>query len=354
MTSIEWTHRPGTKGETLNTTTGCDKVSQGCKNCFAEVMHKRLRGMGQPKYQEPFLGHVKFWPDELAKPFKWKKPRTVFLNSMSDIFHKDIDVRQIAEIYAMMFLTQKHTYIVLTKRADRARVVLNSKEFWGHYVDAVNNLPYESEWSVKVWTRDELSSRWPLTNVWQGVSVENQHHIDRVEDLSATPAHIRVVSYEPVIGPLDLSAIFGLYQLEDGSWHLKVGSRWEGSPDWLIAGGESGHKARPYHPQWFRTVRDQCAAAGVPFFLKQFGEWGTTTCNMTTQEPTYKMYHSYQHFTQKDWVHKGQVCVDVNGKQCEIGKDFMEAEYPVVILSKVGKNNSGNTLDGVQHLNFPE
>jgi protein gp37 len=112
MSKIEWTHRPGTKSEVLNPTTGCDKVSAGCRSCYAEVMHKRLTGMGQPKYQQPFLGHVRFWPDELAKPFKWKNPRTVFLNSMSDIFHKDVTVESIAMIYAMMFLTQKHTYIV--------------------------------------------------------------------------------------------------------------------------------------------------------------------------------------------------------------------------------------------------
>lgn len=140
MSKIEWTHRPGTKSEVLNPTTGCDRVSKGCMNCYAEVMHRRLTGMGQPKYQQPFLGHVQYWPDELAKPFKWKKARTVFLNSMSDIFHKEVTVEQIAEIYAMMFLNPNHIFIVLTKRADRAKEVLKSKEFMCAYHKACNGL----------------------------------------------------------------------------------------------------------------------------------------------------------------------------------------------------------------------
>lgn len=315
MSKIEWTHRPGTKSEVLNPTTGCDKISQGCKFCYAEVMHRRLKGIGQQKYQQPFLGHVKYWPDELAKPFKWKKPRTVFLNSMSDIFHQDVTVQQIAEIYAMMLLTYWHTYIVLTKRSERAMTILNSSEFIDELVDAVNNFPIPT-WNTMLQSTEDVLQRWPLKNVWQGVSVERQQEDYRIDQLALTPANIRVVSYEPAIGPLDLADKFGLYQLEDGTYHLKVGSRWEGSPDWVIAGGESGHHARPAHPDWYRTVRDQCAAAGSAFFFKQFGTWAPGEFGRLYREET------------TDWS-DGQTMV------------------------KVGKHASGNFLDGVQHLEFP-
>lgn len=330
MSKIEWTHRPGTKSEVLNPTTGCDKVSRGCKFCYAEVMHKRLRGMGQRKYQQPFLGHVRYYPDELAKPFGWKKPRTVFLNSMSDIFHKDVSVFAIAEIYAMMFLTPKHTYIVLTKRSDRAREILNSVEFWEDYWKACNRLhdKYIKPLSEALYFEDELQSMWPLKNVWQGVSVESQEQDQRIEDLAVTPAHIRVVSYEPAVGPLDFSRVFGLYQLEDGSWHTKVGSRWEGSPDWVIAGGESGHKASPAHPDWFRTVRDQCAAAGVSFFFKQNGEWMPVD--------------------QRHADGENEVVLIPTGDQM-----IITTHERAVVMKKVGKHESGNYLDGVQHLEFP-
>jgi protein gp37 len=319
MSKIEWTHRPGTKSEVLNPTTGCDKVSAGCRGCYAEVMHRRLKGMGQPKYQQPFLGHVKYWPDELAKPFKWKKPRTVFLNSMSDVFHENVTVQQIAEIYAMMFLTPKHTYIVLTKRSSRAMTVLRSDEFFEQYWAACNRLhsKYIDTLSESLYFEDELRTDFPLENVWQGVSVERQQEDMRIDHLALTPARIRVVSYEPAIGPLDLSDKFGLYQLEDGTWHLKVGSRWEGSPDWVIAGSESGDSARPAHPDWYRTIRDQCAAAGTAFFFKQWGQWAPGETGRLYREET------------TDWS-DGQIMV------------------------KVGKHASGNFLDGVQHLEFPK
>jgi protein gp37 len=342
MSKIEWTHRPGTKSEVLNPTTSCDKVSRGCKFCYAEVMHKRLRGMGQPKYQQPFLGHVKYWPDELAKPFKWKKPRTVFLNSMSDIFHKDITVQQIAEIYAMMFLTYQHTYIVLTKRSERAKIVLNSSEFFDAFVDAINNFPITT-WNTMVLSVEEVLQRWPLKNVWQGVSAESNDQMDRVLDLTLTPARIRVVSYEPAVGPLDLSQVFGLHQLEDGTWHPKVGSRWEGSPDWVIAGGESGNKAAPAHPDWFRTVRDQCLASGVAFFFKQWGKYGPheKAVALLPEDKSlgfFKSKYIYRDGRVSD--SKATDYVDIDNGNCEWMFDL-------------GKNASGNFLDGVQHLEFP-
>jgi protein gp37 len=301
MSKIEWTHRHGTKSEVLNPTTGCDKVSRGCRNCYAEVMHKRLRGMGQPKYQQPFLGHVRYWEDELAKPFRWNKPRTVFLNSMSDIFHDAVTVQQIAEIYAMMFLTSKHTYIVLTKRASRANYVLSSVEFFEEYHKACNRLhdKYVSTLEQEMYQCIELESMWPLTNVWQGVSVESQDEDYRIDELIKTPAHITVVSYEPAVGPLDIQ---------------KYGNK----ISWLIAGGESGHRATPPHPDWFRAVRDQCAAAGVAFFFKQWGEW-----------------HEF------------------NFELGSVRTQFPHIFSDGIKMVRVGKKGSGNVLDGRQHLEFP-
>lgn len=347
MSKIEWTHRPCTKSEVLNPITGCDKISRGCKFCYAEVMHKRLTGMGQPKYQQPFLGHVKFWPDELAKPFKWKKPRTVFLNSMSDIFHKDVTVQQIAQIYAMMALTPKHTYIVLTKRSNRALDVLNGSEFFDAYVDAVNN-SLITTWNTQVLCEEDLEKIWPLKNVWQGVSVERQEEDHRIDELANTPAHIRVVSYEPAVGPLDLSKYFGLYQVEEhGPWHLRVGSRWAGSPDWVIYGGESGHKASPAHPDWFRTVRNQCNAAGVKQFFKQWGEWAPDS-HVSFNGPFFihGVDHRLVNIDGKSWPYIDMLSTEED--TCPLTKQD-NAHW----MAKVGKHASGNFLDGVQHLEFP-
>jgi protein gp37 len=338
MSKIEWTIRPGTKSEVLNPTTGCDKISAGCRSCYAEVMHRRLTGMGQVKYQQPFLGHVRYWPDELAKPFKWKKPRTVFLNSMSDIFHKDVTIEAIAEIYAMMFLTPEHTYIVLTKRADRAKEVLTSEEFFDEYAKACNRLHDKYNQRLETWLyfEEELLTMWPLKNVWQGVSIENQEQANiRVPDLLKTPAHIRVLSCEPLIGEIDLRGYLGercadclcttdvcgcIYNLDGEVINTRI--------SWIICGGESGRNARPMHPDWVRAIRDQCAKAGVAFFFKQWGEWVPINQIGSTDGPK-------------------------QGGYFDEHRAFKTAKGIESTMAKVGKNKSGNTLDGKQHLNFP-
>lgn len=322
-------------------------------------MHKRLMGMGQPKYQQTFLGHVQFWPDELSKPYGWRKPRTVFLNSMSDIFHKNIRVRDIARIYAMMFLTQWHTYIVLTKRGDRACIVLRSQEFWDFFVDEVNNSPdsHRSPYGTMVYTPEDLKERWPLKNVWQGVSVESQEQDHRIDELGNTPAYIRVVSYEPAVGPLDLRKWFGLYEYETGKFGLKVGARWQGSPDWVIAGGESGHHAVPAHPDWFRIVRDQCEAAGVPFFFKQWGAWEPDS-HVSFNGPFF--IHGPKHYLVNidgKYYPYGDILTDTPkyteeenklSEECNLTK-----EDNAYWMANTGKAKSGNFLDGKQHLNYP-
>jgi len=217
---IEWTEA------TWNPTTGCDRVSAGCDNCYALTLAKRLKAMGLAKYRndgDPRTSGPGFaltlHPDTLAVPYRWKAPRLVFVNSMSDLFHPRVPLQFIRSVFAVMADTP-HTYQVLTKRSKRLAAVAPDLD-------------------------------WP-PNVWMGVSVENIRYSFRVDHLrSVSEAAVRFVSAEPLLGPLpnlDLRSI-----------------------DWLIAGGESGHNARPMDTAWVRDLRDQCAAAGVAFFFKQWG-----------------------------------------------------------------------------------
>jgi protein gp37 len=254
VTNIEWTKRPGTIGETWNPTTGCNKVDRGCKNCYAETMHKRLQAMGQPKYAAPFLDGAKCHPDTLNIPMGWTKPRTVFVNSMSDLFHHSVPFDFIAEVFQVIQLTPDHTYLVLTKRPERA------VEFWG--VMAATN---------PGWT--------PPPNLWMGTSANDQESAHkRIPWLLELDNVLLFLSYEPATGPLDLTNV-GVRKRNalDGNpiqWPMdaRIG-RGTTRLDWVICGGESGSKAVPMHPAWARQVRDQCKEAGVPFFFKQFGQW---------------------------------------------------------------------------------
>lgn len=218
--SIEWTEA------TWNPTTGCDRVSAGCDNCYALALAKRLKAMGAAKYQrdgDPRTSGPGFdltlHQDTLAVPYAWKAPRTVFVNSMSDLFHARVPLDFVSRVFAVMADTPQHTYQVLTKRARRLRRVA-----------------------------DQLD--WPA-NVWMGVSVESAEELGRVDDLRAVPAAVRFLSCEPLLGPLP-----GLC-LE--------------SIDWVIVGGESGPKFRPMEESWATDVRDACLREEVAFFFKQWG-----------------------------------------------------------------------------------
>lgn len=209
-TNIEWTEA------TWNPTTGCTKVSDGCKNCYAEKMSKRLQAMGQPRYINGFKVTLHY--DLLDKPLKWKKPRKIFVNSMSDLFHKDVPDEFIFEVFKTMNLAKQHCFQVLTKRPER-----------------VVKLADKLKWSP---------------NIWIGTSVESMKVIERVNLLRQVPASIRFLSCEPLLGPLFLD-LEGIH--------------------WVIAGGESGPGARPIDEMWVRSIRDQCLEQNVPFFFKQWG-----------------------------------------------------------------------------------
>lgn len=218
--AIEWTEA------TWNPTTGCDRISEGCDNCYALTLAKRLKAMGSPKYQAdgdprtsgPGFG-VRVHEPDLMLPFRWREPRIVFVNSMSDLFHARVPIEFIQRVFGVMASTPRHTYQVLTKRASRLAKL-------------ADRLP------------------WP-SNVWMGVSVETRAQLARVDALRTVPASVRFISAEPLLGPLtglDLCAIH-----------------------WLIAGGESGPHARPVHLGWVRELRDESVRANVAFFFKQWG-----------------------------------------------------------------------------------
>lgn len=251
-TSIEWTE------ETWNPVTGCNKISPGCKHCYAEVMATRLKAMGQKNYRNGF--EVTLQPHMLAIPLKRRKPTMWFVNSMSDLFHEQVPFEYIAAVFGVMAASPRHTYQVLTKRPERMR------EF---FVWVKAETRRRGDWTLPEWkiVEEEADERierfpatatgapWPLSNVWLGVSVEDrQYGLPRIDELRATSAAVRLLSVEPLLedlGTLDLTGI-----------------------DWVIVGGESGPGARPMHPEWARRIRDQCVAAGVAFFFKQWGEWG--------------------------------------------------------------------------------
>lgn len=209
--SIEWTEM------TWNPTTGCDKVSAGCKFCYAEVMSKRLHAMGVEKYKDNFELRIHY--DALNIPYSWKHGKVVFVNSMSDMFHKDVPLEFIQRVFEVMNDNPQHVFQVLTKRADRL-FELHKKLTWTH-------------------------------NIWMGVSVENQKVIERIDFLRKTNAKVKFLSLEPLIGPLP-------------NLNLK-------KIDWVIVGGESGHKSRIMNPSWVIDIQEQCKKAKVAFFFKQWG-----------------------------------------------------------------------------------
>lgn len=254
-TGIEWTD------ETWNPVTGCDHVSPGCDHCYAERMAVRLAGRAGYPADEPF--RVTLHPDRLDQPSRWRKPRRVFVNSMSDLFHRDVPDEFIAEVFAVMGAAEQHTFQVLTKRPQRMARLLSSPE-WSARLVHDHGIP--------------AAGRGPFPNVWLGTSVENQRYAElRIPHLLATPAAVRFLSIEPLLGPISLRWAKWHDYYRDG-WRERgeVQDEYDGARrlDWVIVGGESGPGARPMHPAWVRTLRDHCTAAGVPFFFKQWGAWG--------------------------------------------------------------------------------
>lgn len=257
--------------------TGCTEVSPGCDNCYAKTFAERFRGTAGHHFEQGF--DLQLRPEKLDQPLRWRRPRRIFVNSMSDLFHDTVPDDYVASVWAVMALAPQHTFQVLTKRHGRMRSLLSSDQFHRSVASAVDQQWRRGNWrrgDPPGWQdsyRDRLTG-WPLPNVWLGVSTENQRWADiRIPALLDVPAVVRFVSAEPLLGPIDLTAAVQRYRAQQ-LFLSRTGI------DWVIVGGESGRRARPMHPDWARSIRDQCEAAGVPFLFKQWGEWepgGLTT-----------------------------------------------------------------------------
>lgn len=273
-TGIEWTDA------TWNPVTGCAKVSAGCKHCSAERDWARLSANQKTRYYGRAFADVQCHPDVLDLPMRWTKPRRIFVNSMSDLFHHDVPSDFIMAVFCTMAQATQHSFQILTKRPERMRDLLS---LWAR------TLIFPAEPPTAI-----------LPNVWMGVSVEDQDTAnERIPLLLQTPAAVRWISAEPLLGPV----------LLDGSdFNVEALAGWYSRVDWVVAGGESGPRARPMHTDWARSLRDQCAEAGVPFLFKQWGEWAPDAANTGAG----------------------------NG-----------------LMTRVGKKLAGRLLDGVEHNGYP-
>ena len=365
-TPIEWTHKPGYRGETWNPISGCSVSSPGCKNCYAMLLagtrlaqHPLYAGVTTKTKAGPvFNGKMKAAPGDhktWLQPIRWRAPRAIFVGDMCDLMHPARPVEVIAMVFARMAITPQHIYFVLTKHPERMREVLTD-DWFKTLVSAALSEMLDGEW---IWSRsgatyrpriEELVARFigedadddrgiiyhdnplPLPNVWLGVSAENQEWADkRIPVLLDTPAAIRFVSCEPLLGSLDLteylwadcSAPHCSCETDDDCVELR------GKLDWVIAGGESG--PRPAHPTWFRALRDDCAAAGVPFFFKQWGSWALTSPVMADVEVVYSDgRHGPATF---DYIHSQNT------------QDLHQGHEPQ-LMYRVGKRVAGAELDG--------
>lgn len=293
---IEWTDA------SWNPVTGCDQISPGCARCYAKTFAERFRGVKGHPYEQGF--DLKLWPERLDLPKHWKKPRMIFVNSMSDWLHKDVPDEFIFKMLDVMVIDAPwHTYQLLTKRAER--------------------LPDLMRWYLYSRRREDNPAWW-LRNLWIGVSVENQKYAnERIPHLLQTPAAIRWVSCEPLLGPITLHPwLVSQVSTNDLSTIPPL--------NWVVVGGESGHGARPMHPDWARSIRDQCQEAGVPFFFKQWGEFSLLS------EPQ-----------------KRSVLVHPDGRLLTAKEAWAEGTEEVVRMIRLGKNKSGRLLDGQEWSQYP-
>lgn len=350
---IEWTDA------TWNPIRGCSRVSEGCRNCYAEKVAARFSGEGQPyaglarrtSDGGRWTSEVSFIEKHLEDPLRWKKPRRIFVNSMSDLFHDGVSNEQIAAVFGVMLGASWHTFQILTKRPQRMLE-------WFKWIDSDENYyPLELIENAALKYVDGChlgadTGRWSLPNVWLGVSVENQQTADeRIPLLLQTPAAVRWLSCEPLLNklvlPFDLIETtpddgkpFYLHDKSCPSYcDFACGSEIKGGIDWVVVGGESGAGARPMHPAWVRSLRDQCVSANVPFFFKQWGEYG--------------MFQQGNKETMASITHDG-----ISTVRTEQPRSFdmfgTKDVPPLATMYRVGKKLAGRTLDGQIWDEYPE
>ncbi|MEM0138514.1 MAG: phage Gp37/Gp68 family protein [Thermoplasmatales archaeon] len=328
-TRIEWADA------VWNPVSGCSPVSPGCLNCYAQRFARRLAGRYGYLKGNPFS--VTLHPERVLDPLHWHKPRRIFVCSMGDLFHDDVPFDFVDQIMAVVALAPQHTFMVLTKRPARMLEYFASPErrvdrraeidLWRHV---------GGSYQINTYCGMIPDKLWPLPNLWVGTTVEDQKRADeRIPILLWTPAALRFVSMEPMLGPIDLSD----FKPFDGECYCQDGLRGckprltpncpETGVDWVICGGETGHGSRPMHPDWVRSLRDQCRNADVPFFFKSWGDLLPASQVLPEQDqsfiPTRKIYQSSS--------------VDV----------FLGKEY----WGRIGKKIAGRLLDGQEYSEFP-
>lgn len=308
-TGIEWTHHPGYRGTTWNPLVAvdeegnrgwfCTHVSEGCRHCYAEKLNVEGAfgkfGTGHEyKYQN--LENIKFEIRNADQPIRWQKPRCAFVNSMTDLHHEEVPREIIDKTYAAIALAPTHRFLILTKRPNEMREYITGAGTPARVAEEMLAL-LKSEHQINTdWAETRArqiatyDKAWPPQNAWLGVSAEDQSAAnDRIPILLSTPASVRFVSVEPIIGRVDLTNVETIDSATGEEWHFNALSESKDDGlyfpsagvralDWVIAGGESGENARPPHPEWFRMLRDQCSRNGVPFLFKQWGAWKPISC----------------------------------------------------------------------------
>lgn len=397
-TQIEWTNT------TWNPVRGCSRVSEGCRNCYAEVQAARVNacqhGNGVPEGNAAYdgllakggqwNGKIKCVPEALEKPFSWKKPQRIFVNSMGDLFHENVPEKFIDRVFAVMALANNHVFQILTKRPQRMQEYLNNFTFDRMIENCMDEEGYSQ---IPRYTMQKIMhlfgkfpssmlypieprrNQWPLPNVWLGVSVEDQKTADaRIPLLLQVPAAVRWVSAEPLLGTVNLESTLGGTQWiggQRGCHGTHKGNGTEDCPhdkhhhhdhrcnrglDWVVVGGESGSNARPMHPDWVRGLRDQCSAAGVTFFFKQWGEWTQRSLMTINGKPHGgSMDFGAVDPQCKKWPDIIRMC-DCGGDgrtDCGILPACNCGGGHTLYVQKVGKKASGRILDGVLHDEYP-
>lgn len=345
-TKIEWTDA------TWNPIRGCSMArgseTGGCLNCYAAREAVRYTGEGMP-YEglarmtangPRWTGRIRVLddPDHLLHPLRWQRPRLVFVNSMSDLFHESLPFAAVDKIVGVMSLAAQHTFQVLTKRPERM----------AEYLSTPGRSDTVARAMLQVTGGQVMMDRWPLPNVWWGVSAENQQTLDdRMPHVIRAMPNMKVawLSAEPLLGPLDLTR-----WLPHERETSQTRSEWYPGLDWVVAGGESGPNARPANPAWFRTIRDQCAARGVPFLFKQWGEWAPVVWHARHEVGGVRDLYRTQAgdvVALKPPLIEGATVVHFPPKP---GENWRQAGGNV---GKVGKKAAGRLLDGVVHDGYP-
>lgn len=343
-TGIEWTHVPGYRGETWNPLAAFDKetgergwfcthVSEGCRHCYAERMNvEQPFGMGTGhEYKHQNLDKIEFRLVNVDQPIRWTKPRAVFVNSMTDLFHEAVPFEMIDEMFAAMALSPEHVFMVLTKRPERMAEYLNGSTRRREVEKTARQLlgaddgkgGHDAAFANLMGMGDN-----PLPNVWLGTSCEDQETADeRIPHLLECPAAVRFLSCEPLLGPIDLikphAETLDKENVDPEWWVQRI--------DWIIAGGESGPEARPMHPQWVRRLRDQCGAMGTPFFFKQWGAWLP--------------------FERRNGQYEAASGKTLTSEEVANNKHHIRGNVGAI---RVGKKRAGRTLDGRTHDAFPD